>query len=775
MQAIKRNESASRIADCGFAKVRLLAFTFLSAFAFAVGFAPHAGAQTTLTDATYDAATGTFAVTGANMASGHTIVVSKLTVTGEGGVTHTLTSANVTASSATAFSITLNGSDKTAFGQIINKNGISSTGGTTYNLAAADDWDADVTVGNTSVATVAITASNVLVSQTITFGTNPGPRAYFGTLALFVTATGGASGNPVTFTSLTPNICTPFIIVASFLSHAGTCTIAANQAGNFSYAAAPQVTQDIIITKYDLIITFGTNPGPVIYSPGGSFFVSATLNYPGSETGLITFSSLTTAICTVTGTTVTSVAAGSCNIAANIMGNADFNPAPQVTQTISIDRIPQRITFGANPGPVPYGGALQFLSLNATGGTSGNVVTFSSLTPAVCGIYVFRDTLGIVVSAGTCIIAANQAGNATHEAATQVTQDIIITKRNQTIVFEPNPGSVTYSVGGSFTVIAATNAPGLTGPVTLTSLTLGVCTVSNTTVTIVMRGDCVIAANNAGDANINPAPQATQTITINGIPQAISFTVPPYAYVGDTFTLSASGGISGNPVIFTSTTPTVCTNIGNTFTALAVGSCIVSANQAGSAYYAPAPQVTQGINVRAIPTLLSVVSRKQHLGIDRDIVIDALPPIGGNLSTEPRAIGAGHRIVFQFDGPIISPGFAGAVDSGLFDIGTASAVINSLASNEVVVTLTGIPENKRVLVSLLAVNGNINVSAAVGFLLGDVNGSRSVNSSDISGIKARSGQTADASNFRFDVNVSGTINSSDISAVKARSGLMLPP
>ena len=120
-------------------------------------------------------------------------------------------------------------------------------------------------------------------------------------------------------------------------------------------------------------------------------------------------------------------------------------------------------------------------------------------------------------------------------------------------------------------------------------------------------------------------------------------------------------------------------------------------------------------------------------------------------------------------------GFAGAVDSGSFDIGTASAVVNPQVSNEVIVTLTGIPDNKRVLVSLLAVNGNINVSAAVGFLLGDVNGSRSVNSSDISGIKARSGQIVDGSNFRFDVNVTGTINSSDISAVKARSGLMLPP
>ena len=50
-----------------------------------------------------------------------------------------------------------------------------------------------------------------------------------------------------------------------------------------------------------------------------------------------------------------------------------------------------------------------------------------------------------------------------------------------------------------------------------------------------------------------------------------------------------------------------------------------------------------------------------------------------------------------------------------------------------------------------------------------------VNSSDISGVKARSGQATTASNFKFDVNASGAINSSDISAVKARSGLTLSP
>ena len=48
----------------------------------------------------------------------------------------------MTITSATTFTVTLNATDKVGVNQIANKNGTSSTGGTTYNLAAAEDWAA---------------------------------------------------------------------------------------------------------------------------------------------------------------------------------------------------------------------------------------------------------------------------------------------------------------------------------------------------------------------------------------------------------------------------------------------------------------------------------------------------------------------------------------------------------------------------------------------------------------------------------------------------------
>ena len=72
------------------------------------------------------------------------------TRTGDGGETYTLTTSNVTASSATAFSVTLNATDQAAVNRILNKAGTSSTGGTTFNLSGADDWDASYTSSDTS-------------------------------------------------------------------------------------------------------------------------------------------------------------------------------------------------------------------------------------------------------------------------------------------------------------------------------------------------------------------------------------------------------------------------------------------------------------------------------------------------------------------------------------------------------------------------------------------------------------------------------------------------
>jgi hypothetical protein len=88
-----------------------------------------------------------------------------------------------------------------------------------------------------------------------------------------------------------------------------------HQSGNATYNAAPQVMQNITVRKASQTITFGTAPAVTV---GGKGTVSAT-----ASSGLtLAFASTTTSICTISGSTVTGVAAGTCTIAANQAGNA---------------------------------------------------------------------------------------------------------------------------------------------------------------------------------------------------------------------------------------------------------------------------------------------------------------------------------------------------------------------------------------------------------------------------------------------------------------------
>jgi hypothetical protein len=115
-------------------------------------------------------------------------------------------------------------------------------------------------------------------------------------------------------------------------------------------------------------------------------------------------------------------------------------------------------------------------------------------------------------AAGSCVIDANQAGNATYAAAAQVQRTITVTLRPQSITFTA-PSSGTVRGSATLSAIASSGLPVVlsvdpaSGP--------GVCTVSDSTLTYAAAGSCIIDANQDGNATYAPA-QAQQTITVNG-------------------------------------------------------------------------------------------------------------------------------------------------------------------------------------------------------------------------------------------------------------------
>ncbi|MCD9154565.1 Ig-like domain-containing protein [Aeromicrobium duanguangcaii] len=89
--------------------------------------------------------------------------------------------------------------------------------------------------------------------QAITFTSSAPSPAYPGK-TYDITATGGASGKPVTLSSTTAEHCTIDGSTVTF-GTPGTCTIEAGQAGSASYTAAPSVTQDITVSAIPSTVT----------------------------------------------------------------------------------------------------------------------------------------------------------------------------------------------------------------------------------------------------------------------------------------------------------------------------------------------------------------------------------------------------------------------------------------------------------------------------------------------------------------------------------------
>ncbi|WP_260115208.1 DUF4347 domain-containing protein [Massilia sp. MB5] len=112
----------------------------------------------TISAAAYNAGSGVLSVTAVGINAGDAIDPSKITLSGQGG-SYTLTSPVVSALSNTLFSITLNAADKLAINGLLNNNGVLAVDGTTFNLAAALNWDSNAGAG------VDLTANAIVVTN----------------------------------------------------------------------------------------------------------------------------------------------------------------------------------------------------------------------------------------------------------------------------------------------------------------------------------------------------------------------------------------------------------------------------------------------------------------------------------------------------------------------------------------------------------------------------------------------------------------------------------
>lgn len=117
-----------------------------------------------------------------------------------------------------------------------------------------------------------------ILAQTISFTSTPPSPAIVRGPTYAVTATGGGSGNPVTFTSATPSLCAVSGASVSFVG-AGTCTIDANQSGNTNYLPATTATQSFSVVN---------GPDAITSADDATFTVGSTSSFMVNTTGVPT-------------------------------------------------------------------------------------------------------------------------------------------------------------------------------------------------------------------------------------------------------------------------------------------------------------------------------------------------------------------------------------------------------------------------------------------------------------------------------------------------------
>ena len=459
----------------------------------------------------------------------------------------------------------------------------------------------------------------VATSQTISFAPLPGRT--LGDPPFTVAAT-ASSGLPVTFSSLTPAVCTTGggNGATVTLTAAGTCTLAADQAGDIDYAPAPRVTQSFAVTAPSGAPQFtSANAATFVVKSPNTFTVTATgtpaptLTRSGALPSGVTFTAATGALAgtPASGTVGTYVVTFT---AAN-----GVPPNASQTFTLTVVKADQTIAFGALPD-LTFGSPSFTLAATAT---SGLTVTFASLTPSVCTVSTRTVKL---VAAGTCTIAANQAGNANYNAAPQVTQSFAVLMAATTVTTitaskEPSVTGQPYAV--TVTVTSPSGIPkgsvtvddgrgGTCTDLTLSSTGIAACTMASTS-----AGTLTLTAVYAGSTGHAGSTGTVEHVVNPAVTKAVVTSNADPAFPGTLVTLNAKvsavspgKGVPTGTVQFMEGTTVLATGtldaLGNATFATAdlpLGTHPIVAIYAGAGNYAAGTSATFNQDIVALPVL----------------------------------------------------------------------------------------------------------------------------------------------------------------------------
>ncbi|MBL8519664.1 MAG: CHRD domain-containing protein [Betaproteobacteria bacterium] len=542
-----------------------------------------------------------------------------------------------------------------------------------------------------------------------------------------VAATGGASGNPVIFTSLTPAVCSASGANGSTIvltQTPGLCTLAANQAGSAMYAAAAQVTRSFkVLWRVNVVLEGSQQVPPVLSQAQGG----GTATYDATTRML----ALNLSVSGLESAETMAHIHGPAARGANSGVLFDLNTGSSKVQTVMLDTTQETQLLAGqlyvNVHTTGYPGGEVRGQLDALGSV-GLVVLVelegqgASVEPSYGGVQF--SSFGLTVWPGSQlqfmapvdIYEGENASGVWTGCDSQVFSDPLIPN-----AIGAKDALCQVTVNSSRVIAVSFGPPGAPSkPINIVAVPL------------------------------NGAAQVSFALSTSSLALQITYEVICDSAMGS---VTAQGGSS--PIVITLVND-------RTY------ECRVYAfTSAGSSPHSRAVTVTPFMPF-ALETVKSRKAHKDVGSLDLDIALGR--GIGDAISIEPRA--GPHKLVFQFNKPVTAVGTITMTDKdGANTVRTGHKVVG----NTIELPLDDLGDNLRVAVAIAGVNGTYTANVALGFLQGDINDSRRVTAADVITLKRRrNAAPVDAASARFDLNLDGVVSDLDVNYAKNRAGRMVP-
>ena len=271
-----------------------------------------------------------------------------------------------------------------------------------------------------------------------------------------------------------------------------------------------------------------TSISPVSPVVAGTYTPTATAS--SGLTVAISIAAGSSSVCSISSGVVTFNAVGSCVIQYNQSGNASYNAAPQVTETLSIGKGTPTFSTWSGVSKTFGDSTFSVTAPTVTGSLAGSF-TYSSATTSVISI---SGTTLTVAGAGTSIVTATfTPTDSTNYNNATTTMTVTVAKATQTVTWAPTTSLLTTATPatpstlatalGSATISYEVTSQGTTG-----------CTVNPSTgvLTFSAAGSCTVRATAASTANYAAGTrdvtfvisQATYAITVT---QSANGTISP--------------------------------------------------------------------------------------------------------------------------------------------------------------------------------------------------------------------------------------------------------